>query len=209
MQVPHSQEPAAALNRVPNPTGFVSSTDAFDSSLAAAAGSLSSAPSSTLLSLLDTTKTSSESFLSISTSSSAFRLAVFDPPSTSMTLPDFRVFATPKAAPASSGSCCGGGVGSFGFNFNPAEDPAVKFTDDVVVTVVPSSALASEGALKVKASGVTGKEPGSKSTGEGGFGEAKSKQISGDSLLSPPLLADVDIDGVKSNLGIDVMLSPI
>ena len=136
-------------------------------------------------------------------------MAVFDPPRTSMTLPDFKVFATPKAAPASSGSCCCGGVGvdSFDFNFNPAEDPAVKFTADAVA---PSSALASEGALKVKASGVTGKDPGSKSTGEGGFGEAKSKHISGDSLLSPPLLADVDSDdGAKSNLGMDVMFSPI
>lgn len=74
--------------------------------------------------------------------------------------------------------------------------------------VVPAAAVvvfgASVGALKVNASGVVGRDPGSCPTGEGGFGEAKLKLISGESLLSP----EVE-DGAKSNLGKDVIFNPI
>jgi len=124
-----------------------------------------------------------------------------------MTLPDLSVFATNVEA-GSSGAFGGRDAG---FAIKPEEEPEENMTVDGAVDVAAtelasSSSIfgASVGALKVKASGVVGRDPGSRPTGEGGFGEAKLKLISGDSLLLP----EVDA-GAKSNLGKDVIFNTI
>jgi hypothetical protein len=87
---------------------------------------------------------------------------------------------------------------------------ATGVADVSVEDVVATEAAASTGVLNVKASGVIGRHDGSASSmGVGGLGEAKSKQISGESLrfLVPFPSKDL-VPGVRSKVGKDAIDRP-